>query len=74
MSEDEIIDSLDLIAESIHLVQERFSRIRVPDDFAFTPEGVTLLDAISMRLQVIGELVKEATKGQTKLKMKPNKP
>ena len=62
MSEDEIIDSLDLMAESIHLVQERFSRIRVPDDFALTPEGVTLLDAISMRLQVIGESVKQIQK------------
>ena len=39
MSEDEIIDSLDLMAESIHLVQERFSGIHVPDDFALTPEG-----------------------------------
>ena len=62
MSEDEIIDSLDLMAESIHLVQERFSRIHVPDDFALTPEGVTLLDAISMRLQVIGESVKQIQK------------
>jgi uncharacterized protein with HEPN domain len=62
MSEDEIIDSLDMMAESIHLVQERFSRIRLPDDFALTPEGVTLLDAISMRLQVIGESVKQIQK------------
>lgn len=50
MSKDEIIDNLDLMVESIHLVQERFSRIRVPDDFVLTPKGVTLLDAISMRL------------------------
>ena len=62
MSKDEIIDNLDLMVESIHLVQERFSRIRVPDDFVLTPEGVTLLDAISMRLQVIGESVKQIQK------------
>ena len=62
MSNDEIIDNLDLVVESIHLVQERFSRIRVPDDFVLTPEGVTLLDAISMRLQVIGESVKQIQK------------
>jgi uncharacterized protein with HEPN domain len=62
MSKDEIIDILDLMIESIHLVQERFSRIRVPDDFVLAREGVTLLDAISMRLQVIGESVKRIEK------------
>lgn len=62
MSKDEIIDNLDLMVESIHLVQERFSRIRVPDDFVLTPKGVTLLDAISMRLQIISESVKQIQK------------
>lgn len=62
MSKDEIIDILDLMNESIHLVQERFSKLQVPDDFVLTPEGVTLLDAISMRLQVIGESVKRIEK------------
>ncbi len=62
MSKDEIIDILDLMIESIHLVQERFSKLKVPDDFVLTPEGVTLLDAISMRLQVIGESVKRIEK------------
>ena len=62
MSNEETLDSLDLMAESIDLVRERFSRIRVPDDFVLTSEGVTLLDAISMRLQVIGESVKQILK------------
>jgi uncharacterized protein with HEPN domain len=62
MLEDEIGDILDLMLESIKLVQERFSRMRNPDDFVSTPEGVTLLDAISMRLQVIGESVKRIQK------------
>jgi uncharacterized protein with HEPN domain len=44
------------------LVQERFSKIAFPDDFVSTSEGVTLLDAISMRLQVIGESVKQIQK------------
>ena len=48
MSKDEIIDILDLMIESIHLVQERFSRIRVPDDFVLAREGITLLDATSI--------------------------
>jgi uncharacterized protein with HEPN domain len=62
MSNDEFADSLDWIAECVGLVGERFSKIRVPDDFVLTPEGITLLDAISMRLQVIGETVKQIQK------------
>ena len=62
MPEDEIADILDLMIESIKLVRERFSGICAPDDFVSTPEGVTLLDAISMRLQVIGESVKRIQK------------
>ena len=62
MSREEVLDSLELIDDSIGLVQERFSRIRVAEDFVNTSEGVTLLDAISMRLQVIGESVKQIQK------------
>jgi len=62
MSDEETIDSLDLMAQSIDLVQDRFSKIHAPDDFVVTLEGVTLLDAISMRLQVIGESVKQILK------------
>ena len=62
MSREEIVDNLDMIIDSVLLVLERFSTIRVPDDFTNTPEGVTLLDAISMRLQVIGESVKQIQK------------
>ncbi len=62
MSEDEITDNLDLMIESIALVQQRFSKILEAADFADSTEGVTLLDAISMRLQVIGELVKKIQK------------
>jgi uncharacterized protein with HEPN domain len=62
MSNHEIIESLDWIAECIGLIQERFAKIRVPDDFVLTPEGITLLDAVSMRLQVIGETVKQIQK------------
>jgi uncharacterized protein with HEPN domain len=62
-----MIDSVDLLAESIDLVQERFSRIRMAEDFVNTSEGVTLLDAISMRLQVIGESVKQMQKSDVSL-------
>ena len=62
MSEDEIIDTLDLMLDSISLVQERFKKIGEAEDFVLTSDGVTLLDAISMRLQVIGESVKRIQK------------
>ena len=62
MSEGDIADILDLLLESIILVQERFTMITQPDDFVSTSEGVTVLDAISMRLQVIGESVKRIQK------------
>ena len=62
MSEDEIVDILDLLLESIILVQGRFSKIAESEDFVSTSDGVTFLDAISMRLQVIGESVKRIQK------------
>lgn len=62
MPDNEIADILDSILECIKLIQERFSQIQMPDDFVKSSNGVTLLDAISMRLQVIGELVKRIQK------------
>jgi len=62
MSKEELTDLLDQIFHSIQLVSVRFSRIDTPDELVSSPEGVTLLDAISMRLQVIGESVKRIQK------------
>ena len=62
MPEEEIVDILDLIIDSIDLVQKRFAKISDPEDFISTSDGVTFLDAISMRLQVIGESVKRIQK------------
>jgi uncharacterized protein with HEPN domain len=62
MSEDEILEILDAMLESIGLVQKRFLKIDESEDFVSTLDGVTLLDAISMRLQVIGESVKKIQK------------
>jgi uncharacterized protein with HEPN domain len=58
MPKDEIIDHLDLMFQSAGLVEIRFSRIRVPEDFVTSADGVTILDSVSMRLQVIGESVR----------------
>ena len=48
--------------ESIELIEKRFSRIRLPEDFVLSFDGVTLLDAVSMRLQIIGESVRKIEK------------
>ncbi len=51
----EIVDViLGTILDSINISEGRFTKINQPDDFVLSEEGVTLLDAISMRLQVIG--------------------
>jgi uncharacterized protein with HEPN domain len=62
MPDDELIDLFDLISESTQLVEERFKNINTPEDFILSPIGGTLLDAIVMRLQVIGESVKQIMK------------
>jgi uncharacterized protein with HEPN domain len=62
MHEDEILDQLDLMLESVELVEKRFSGIRLPEDFVDSSDGATLLDAVSMRLQVIGESVRKLPK------------
>jgi uncharacterized protein with HEPN domain len=62
MHEDEIFEHLDLMLESAELIDKRFSRIRVPEDFVLSADGVTILDAVSMRLQVIGESVRKIQK------------
>ena len=52
-------DYLKIILEAIDLIEKRFERIANPEDFVKSTDGVTLLDSVSMRLQVIGETVKK---------------
>jgi len=62
-----VSDNLQIIFESIILIEERFSKIDVPGKFVTSPEGILLLDAVSMRLQVIGELTKKIHKVEASL-------
>ena len=57
-----ISDILHNILDSIQLVQQRVSEISSADDFKKSPEGIKLLDSISMRLQFIGDSVKRIEK------------
>ena len=62
MPDEEIVDLMDFMLESIELVENRFLKLRSPNEFIKSSEGMTLLDAISMRLQVIGETVRKIQK------------
>jgi uncharacterized protein with HEPN domain len=56
MLEDVIRENLQIIIESIGLIEERFEKINSADDFVSNAHGTFVLDAISMRLQIVGEL------------------
>ena len=57
-----IRDNLQIILESIILIENRFSKINSADDLVSSADGVLLLDAIAMRLQITGELLKKINK------------
>jgi uncharacterized protein with HEPN domain len=50
---------LSFILTSIQMIQRRFKDINSSDDFLDNDEGLDKLDAISMRLQSIGEALKK---------------
>ena len=62
MYEEEIADCLALMLESIKLIEMRFQKAESADEIVQSSEGITLLDAIAMRLQVIGESVRKIQK------------
>ena len=55
-------DLLNFILESIRLIKNRFKYINNSDDFITSDEGIEKLDSISMRLQAIGEALKQIDK------------
>ncbi len=62
MLDNAIRDNLQIILESIVLVEDRFSKINSADDLVSSADGVFILDGIAMRLQVVGELLKKINK------------
>ena len=62
MSDDLLCDIFKNIYESIALIEDRFSKISSPKDFVLTPEGVVLLEAVDMRLQIVGEQLSKVHK------------
>ena len=62
MDKANIGELLKFILESMVLIKRRFEGIDSSDDFLEDDEGIDRLDAISMRLQSIGEAVKNIDK------------
>lgn len=62
MSFEIIQNAFEDVKECVDRVKERFEKIKSVNDFTSTPEGMVLMDAIAMRLQAIGEIVKNIDK------------
>ena len=56
------LELLKFILESIEMIKKRFQDITCSDDFMYSDDGMTKLDSISMRLQSIGEALKNIDK------------
>ncbi len=66
-------DALSLVAfiiESINIIKRRFANIKSPDDFYANDKNIDLFDAICMRLQAIGEALKNINKMNNSLLLK----
>ncbi len=62
MDKANLSELLKFIIESITLIKDRFKTINTSDDFIKNKDGLMRLDAISMRLQSIGEALKNIAK------------
>jgi len=59
-----LLELLTFIDESVDLIQKRFSAIRCADDFLSDDDGLEKLDSIILRIQTIGEALKNIDKHQ----------
>ena len=62
MDKANINELLKFILNSIKLIKDRFNSINSSDDFMINDDGLMRLDSISMRLQAIGEALKNIDK------------
>ena len=67
MDKSSTLELLDFILESIRLIHRRFESIKCGDDFLDNDDGLDRLDAISMRIQSIGEALKNLYKREEAL-------
>ena len=62
-----VSDMFQQIAETLERVRRLFSTVIQPDDFCNSDEGWDKLDAISMRLLAVGEMLKNIDRKTNKL-------
>ena len=67
MDKSSTFELLEFILESIRLIERRFTDVQSGDDFLVDDEGLDRLDAISMRVQSIGEALKNLYKRELPL-------
>ncbi|MFA7092740.1 MAG: HepT-like ribonuclease domain-containing protein [Arcobacteraceae bacterium] len=70
MDKSTTLELIEFILESIRLINRRFQSIKSSDDFLTCDEGLDKLDAISMRIQAIGEALKNLNKREKELLLK----
>lgn len=62
MSKNILIKKFLDISDSIEIILKRINKVNSPEDFKTYPDGNDLYDAILMRLQMIGEVLKKIEK------------
>lgn len=67
MDKSSTLELLNFLLESIRLIHRRFEMITCGDDFLENDDGLDKLDAISMRIQAIGEALKNLYKREEAL-------
>lgn len=58
----EILELLDMILDSIQVIQERTRHIETGNDFLLSPDNMFILDGVCMKLIFIGESIKNIDK------------
>lgn len=65
MLEDVIRDRLEIILESIEMIEQRIQNISSPNDFIKDDNGIMIMDSVAKRLEYIGECMKYIEKKDT---------
>ena len=58
----QILELIDMVLDSILVIQERTSHIQNGDDFMLSPDNMFILDGVCMKLIFIGESIKSIDK------------
>ena len=58
----EVLELLNMVLDSIQVIQERTNHIHTGDDFLLSPDNMFILDGVCMKLIFIGESIKTIDK------------